>query len=387
MSLKLLNLQGKAENYQLNGTPVVPPAQPVFNRKVLSAAHVVNDPTQAIIPAEQVAIDWESTLAYRRYLASLGLGIAEAMDTAQRGMGLDWSNALELIRLTQQEIGTVPIYHGVGTDHLPVEKVKSLDEVLAAYLLQLDAVQQVGGRAIIMASRALAAHARSAEDYIAVYEKVLAHADHPVILHWLGEMFDPSLSGYWGVKVTDPASFAVARDVCLTVMNQQPQKVAGIKISLLDKQYEIDLRRRLPKGVEMYTGDDFNYPELILGDEQGYSHALLGIFDAVAPVASAALHALNQGEIQRYQQLLGNTLELSRCIFEAPTRFYKTGVVFLAWLNGHQTHFTMLGGQQAMRSLPHLCQVFRLADQAGVLQNPALAEQRMRQLLQVYGVN
>jgi hypothetical protein len=155
----------------------------------------------------------------------------------------------------------------------------------------------------------------------------------------------------------------------------------------LDKQYEIDLRRRLPKGVEMYTGDDFNYPELILGDEQGYSHALLGIFDAVAPVASAALHALNQGEIQRYQQLLGNTLELSRCIFEAPTRFYKTGVVFLAWLNGHQTHFTMLGGQQAMRSLPHLCQVFRLADQAGVLQNPALAEQRMRQLLQVYGVN
>ena len=386
MGLRLLDASGNLSNYSLSGEPVSVPVQPQFNRIALSAAHVVCDPMQAHVPAEEAVIDWEATLAYRRYLASLGLGIAEAMDTAQRGMGLDWNNALELIRLTQQEIGNVPVYHGVGTDHLNIAEVNSLDDVLAGYLMQLEAVQSLGGRAIMMASRALAAQARSADDYLTVYEQVLAQADQPVILHWLGEMFDPALSGYWGQRVSDYASFAQARDVCLEVIRRQPEKVAGIKVSLLDKAYEIDMRRLLPEGVEMYTGDDFNYPELIAGDEQGYSHALLGIFDAVAPAASAALHALNQGEPEQYHSILGNTLELSRCIFEAPTRFYKTGVVFLAWLNGHQSHFTMLGGQQSARSLSHFCQVFRLADQAGVLQQPELAEWRMGQLLRVYGV-
>jgi hypothetical protein len=354
-----------------------------FNRIVFSAAHVVADPFADADVSAGGAIDWEATLAYRRYLARLGLGIAEAMDTAQRGMGLDWPDALQLIRRTREALaGTdVPVFNGCGTDHLDPAEVRTLDDVVDAYLEQVDAIQAAGGRLILMASRALARVARTPEDYLAVYRRVLARAEQPVVLHWLGDMFDPALEDYWGTSDLD-----AARDVALAVIAESTRKVDGIKISLLDKAREIDMRRRLPAGVKMYTGDDFNYPELIAGDAQGHSHALLGIFDAIAPAASAALVELAQGRRERFLEILAPTVPLSRRIFGAPTRFYKTGVVFLAYLNGHQPHFVMLGGHQAMRALPYFVDVFKLADAAGLLRDPELAALRMKRLLQLYGV-
>ncbi|MDE2398060.1 MAG: dihydrodipicolinate synthase family protein [Burkholderiales bacterium] len=383
-TLLLPTPDGHTESYRLVGTPWVGvrPARP-FNRVVFSAAHVVADPLAEGDPAAGGAIDWDATLAYRRHLAELGMGIAEAMDTAQRGMGLDWPQALELIRRTREALaGTgVPVFNGCGTDHLDPAEVSTLDEVVDAYLHQVDAIQAAGGRLILMASRALARVARTPDDYLAVYRRVLAQAQAPVVLHWLGDMFDPQLAGYWGTNNLD-----AARDVALGVIAESTAQVDGIKISLLDKEREIDMRRRLPSGVKMYTGDDFNYPELIAGDEQGYSHALLGIFDAIAPAASAALGELALGRRERFLEILAPTVPLSRRIFGAPTRFYKTGVVFLAYLNGHQKHFVMLGGQQAMRSLPYFVDVFKLADAAGLLQDPDRAVQRMKRLLQLHGV-
>ena len=376
---------GRTVRYSLQGTPwsAVAPTVP-FNRVVFSAAHVVANPFSAQEPSSGGAIDWDATIAYRRYLANLGLGIAEAMDTAQRGMGLSWTDSLALIKHTQEALSDtqVPIFSGCGTDHLDIANVKSIDDVIDAYLEQAEAIQQVGGRLILMASRALAKVARTPDDYLAVYRRVLARADAPVVLHWLGDMFDPELKGYWGVD-----DLTMARDVALRVIEESSSKVDGIKISLLDKQREIDMRRRLPMGVKMYTGDDFNYPELIAGDEQGFSHALLGIFDAIAPAASHALSALASGDQKRFLQILAPTVPLSRRIFGAPTRFYKTGVVFLAYLNGHQNHMTMLAGHQAMRPLPYFVDVFRLADAAGLLRDPVLAVQRMRRLLALYGVD
>ena len=362
--------------------PVLPPTRP-FNRVVLSAAHVVADARADADPASASPIDWDATLAYRRHLARLGLGIAEAMDTAQRGMGLAWPQALELIRRTHDAVADagVPLFNGCGTDHLDPASCRTLDDVVAAYLEQMDAIQQAGGRLIVMASRALARVARSPEDYLSVYRRVLARAGQPVILHWLGDMFDPALAGYWGCSSLD-----AARDVALEVIREGGHRIDGIKISLLDEQREIDMRRRLPAGVRMYTGDDFNYPGLIAGDASGHSHALLGIFDAIAPAASHALAALAAGDVARYTRILAPTVPLSRRIFGAPTRFYKTGVVFLAWLNGHQDHFVMLGGQQAMRPLPYFADLFRLADAAGLLRDPGLAVARMRQWLAVHGV-
>jgi Protein of unknown function (DUF993) len=367
--------------YRLTGTPlpIMKPAAP-FNRIAFAAAHVVADPLSSADPSGPPAIDWEKTLAYRRYLLDQGFGIAEAMDTSQRGMGLDWPRALDLIRRSLADAGSRAemIYSGVGTDHL--SETRTLDDVVRAYLEQLHAVQKLNGRVILMASRALVRAAKTPEDYVQVYSRVLAEADNPVILHWLGEMFDPALKGYWG-----GGDFALTMETALAAITASVNKVDGIKISLLDDQKEVVMRRRLPASVKMYTGDDFNYPALIAGDAQGYSHALLGIFDAIAPAASAALAALAAGDTARYTALMEPTVPLSRLIFRAPTQYYKTGVVFLAWLNGHQDHFTMVGGQQSMRPLFDFCGIFKLADAAGLLRDPALAVSRMKQLLAIHG--
>jgi hypothetical protein len=329
-------------------------------------------------------VDWDATIAYREHLWSLGFGVAEAMDTAQRGMGLDWPLALELIKrstASAKSHGGALVASGAGTDHLPASGEFTLEDVTNAYLEQCEAIEAVGGRIILMASRALAATARHADDYAKVYATVLAQVQQPVILHWLGPMFDPALEGYWG-----SSSIPEATENCLNIIRSHREKIDGIKISLLDVQLEINMRRCLPPGVRMYTGDDFNYDRLILGDTQGYSDALLGIFDAVAPAASLALTALDAGDIRRYQQLLSPTVPLSRHIFAAPTKHYKTGVVFLAFLNGFQSHFRMIGGSESTRSTAHMCELFVLADQAGVLRDPEVALQRMRSFLLLAGV-
>ena len=357
----------------------------LFNRVAFSAAHVVADPLSEAEPWLTPAIDWDATIAYRRYLWSLALGVAEAMDTAQRGMGLDWPAALELIRRSTDAAGDYDgalVFSGAGTDHLDPAGRHSLDDVIRAYEEQIEAIERVGGRIILMASRVLVQAAQSPDDYARVYERVLGGTREPVILHWLGEMFDPALAGYWG-----SLDHLAAMDVCLGVIASRADKVDGIKISLLDKDKEIAMRRRLPAGIRMYTGDDFNYAELIGGDESGHSDALLGIFDAIAPAAAAALGALARGSLKEYHDILAPTVPLSRHIFRAPTRFYKTGVVFLAYLNGHQSHFRMVGGQESARSILHLTELFRLADTAGVLVDPDLATARMGAVLRVAGLD
>ncbi|HEV7320814.1 MAG TPA: dihydrodipicolinate synthase family protein [Ensifer sp.] len=381
MKIALPDTEGRLSDYALSGTPIAAaklgknPARVVY-----SAAHVVADPFTASDPSGRAAVDWERTMEFRRYLAGLGLGIAEAMDTAQRGMGLDWPGALELIRRTREELPDAVVANGCGTDHLDPATVTSIDDVRRAYLEQVEAIQKVGGRLILMASRALVRVAERPDDYVKVYSDVLAACDRPVILHWLGEMFDPQLAGYWGSKDFDPAMQAA-----LAVINANAAKVDGIKISLLDKEKEIVMRRRLPAGVRMYTGDDFNYPELIEGDSEGFSHALLGIFDPLAPAAAYAVERLGEGDRAAFRATLDPTVPLARLIFRAPTQYYKTGVVFLAWLNGFQDHFVMLNGAQAMRPLPYFVELFRLADQCGLLRDPALAVDRMRKLLALYG--
>jgi hypothetical protein len=362
--------------------PVVP-ADPPKSRVAYAAAHVVADPLADVDPTSEAAIDWDATLAFRRHLWSLGLSVAEAMDTAQRGMGLDWVASKELIRRSMEEAHAedAGIACGAGTDHLEVSSSTTLEDVVAAYEEQCDFVEGVGGRIILMASRALAAVAGSPEDYASAYGQILSQVSQPVILHWLGEMFDPALSGYWGHKDLDRAT-----DVCLGIMREHSSKVDGIKLSLLDEEREVEMRRRLPEGVRMYTGDDFNYPGLILGDDEGYSDALLGIFDAIAPAASAALAALEDGNEDRYEELLAPTVPLSRHIFKEPTRLYKTGVVFLAYLNGHQSHFKMVGGMESARSVVHLAELFVLANEAGLLVEPDLATERMRRVLGVAGM-
>jgi hypothetical protein len=355
-----------------------------FTRVALAAAHVVADPLAEADPWLEARLDWDATIAYRRHLWELGLGVAEAMDTAQRGMGLDWPTSLELIRRSIAAAKDMPgalLYSGAGTDHLPPGP-QPLERVVAAYEEQIGAIEAAGGRIILMASRALAAAARAAEDYARVYDRILGQLRDKVIIHWLGDMFDPALGGYWGHADLDRAS-----DVMLDIIKRHQAKIDGIKISLLDKAREVTLRRRLPAGVRMYTGDDFNYAELIAGDGERHSDALLGIFDAIAPAASAALSALAAGEIDAFHDILAPTVPLSRHIFRAPTRFYKTGIVFMAYLNGHQRHFAMVGGQQSARSLGHLAELFRLADAAGLLVDPDLAATRMAALLRLYGID
>ncbi|MFD7322847.1 dihydrodipicolinate synthase family protein [Streptomyces sp. NPDC059875] len=365
--------------------PARPPASEggaLTSRTVFSAAHVVADPYADTTPDSPAAVDWDATLAFRRHLWAQGLGVAEAMDTAQRGMGLDWAGAAELIRRSAAEAKAVGgrIACGAGTDQLsgPADLVT----VRKAYEEQLALVEETGSQAILMASRALAAAAEGPDDYLDTYGHLLRQASEPVILHWLGPMFDPALDGYWGSADLDTAT-----DTFLEVIAAHPDKVDGIKVSLLDARREIDLRRRLPEGVRCYTGDDFHYPELIAGDEQGFSHALLGIFDPLGPLAAEAVRILDTGDVKGFREVLDPTVDLSRHLFRTPTRFYKTGVVFLAWLAGHQEHFTMVGGLQSARSLPHLARAYELADGLGLFPDPELAESRMKSLLTVYGVN
>jgi hypothetical protein len=360
-------------------------AAPPRSRIAFAAAHVVPDPLADNDPWLDATLDWEATLAYRRHLWGLGFSIAEAMDTAQRGMGLDWATTQEVIRRALAEARAVGaadrIACGAGTDHLAPRLGLTVDDVIAAYEEQCAFVEGAGGRIILMASRALAACAQGPDDYARVYSRILAQVSQPVIIHWLGDMFDSALAGYWGAGDLD-----AAMDSALRVIQDNAAKIDGVKISLLDDQREIAMRRRLPDGVRMYTGDDFNYPALIKGDEQGYSDALLGIFDAIAPAAAAALHALDAGDLARYDEILVPTVALSRHIFKAPTRFYKTGVVFMAYLNGHQAHFHMVGGQESARSVVHLAELFRLADRAGLLADPDLAAARMRHVLALAGI-
>ncbi|ARQ56212.1 UNVERIFIED_ORG: hypothetical protein GGE64_003912 [Rhizobium etli] len=382
-----LPLDGKIIPYTLTGTPIELKKRDAkaFPRIAFAAAHVVADPLADNDPWLTPAIDWERTLAFRHRLWDLGLGVAEAMDTAQRGMGLGWPEARDLIRRALSEAAgrkDALIACGAGTDHLIPGPEVTIDTILKAYEEQIETVEAAGGRIILMASRALAVTARSPDDYIRVYDRILRQVKEPVIIHWLGEMFDPALQGYWGND-----DHLKAMETCLEVIEANAGKVDGIKISLLSKEKEVAMRRRLPKGVRMYTGDDFNYAELIAGDEEGHSDALLGIFDAIAPAASAALDALGRKSNHEFFDLLEPTVPLSRHIFKAPTRFYKTGVVFLAYLNGLQDHFTMVGGQQSTRSLTHLAELFRLADKARVLADPELAAARMRQVLAVHGVH
>ncbi|WPP29944.1 dihydrodipicolinate synthase family protein [Streptomyces sp. CL7] len=381
-TLHLPDANGTLRAYEPRTEPLaLAPGAPFTSRTVFSAAHVVADPYADTTPDSPAAVDWDATLAFRRHLWAHGLGVAEAMDTAQRGMGLDWAGAAELIRRSAAEAKAAGgrIACGVGTDQLTGGPA-TLAEVRAAYEEQLAVVEESGVQAILMASRALAATARGPEDYLEVYGHLLRQSAEPVILHWLGPMFDPALEGYWGSADLDTAT-----DTFLDVIAAHPDKVDGIKVSLLDARREMDLRRRLPKGVRCYTGDDFHYPELIAGDEQGFSHALLGIFDPLGPLAAQAVRVLDTGDTDGFRALLDPTVELSRHLFQAPTRFYKTGVVFLAWLAGHQTHFTMVGGLQSARSLPHLARAYELADRLGLFPDPKLAEDRMRTLLHLYG--
>ncbi|MER6075511.1 dihydrodipicolinate synthase family protein [Streptomyces sp. NPDC001817] len=382
MTIRLPSADGGLRTYEPRTEPLsVSPGTPFTSRTVFSAAHVVADPYADVSPDSAAAVDWDATLAFRRHLWSHGLGVAEAMDTAQRGMGLDWAGAAELIRRSAAEARSVGgrIACGVGTDQITGG---TLAEVRAAYEEQLAVVEESGAQAILMASRALAATARGPEDYLETYGHLLRQSAEPVILHWLGPMFDPALEGYWGSAGLDAAT-----ETFLEVIAAHPDKVDGIKVSLLDAGRETDLRRRLPRGVRCYTGDDFHYPELIAGDDQGFSHALLGIFDPLGPLAAEAVRVLDTGDTGGFRALLDPTVELSRHLFQAPTRFYKTGVVFLAWLAGHQAHFTMVGGLQSARSLPHLARAYELADSLGLFPDPKLAEERMKNLLALYGVN
>ena len=384
LSLDLPTAGGRLETFRMSAPRDFPDrVSGSLNRVALAAAHVVADPLAEADPWLQAAPDWDRTIAFREHLWDLGLGVAEAMDTAQRGMGLDWPMALELIRRSvaaARARGAV-VFSGAGTDHLDPAEVRSIDDVIRAYEEQFAAIEAVGGRIILMASRALARVAKSPDDYVKVYGRILAQAKEPVIIHWLGEMFDPALAGYWG-----GGAFADTLETAVGVINANAAKVDGVKISLLDKDKEIAMRRRLAQGVRMYTGDDFNYPELIAGDGHGYSDALLGIFDAIAPAAASALAALAGDDHEAFHTILAPTVPLSRHIFRAPTRFYKTGVVFMAYLNGHQNHFTMVGGQESARSTLHLAELFRLADRAGLLRDPERAAERMRAVMRVRGV-
>jgi hypothetical protein len=376
---------GRLESFRLGPpSPFPDRATGSFNRVAYAAAHVVGDPFAAGNPWLDAAVDWDATIAFRQHLWNLGFAVAEAMDTAQRGMGLDWPNALELIRRSTaaaRSAGHRRIASGVGTDHLDPAEARDLDDVIRAYEEQIEAVEAAGSPVILMASRALARVARSPDDYIRVYDRLLGQISEPVIIHWLGEAFDPQLAGYWG-----SSDFYAAMATALDVIRTHTDKVDGIKISMLDRALEIEMRRQLPASVRMYTGDDYNFAELILGEAGRHSDALLGIFDAIAPAASAALVKLGAGDATGFSDTLDPMVPLSRLIFAPPTRFYKTGLNFLAWLNGHQNHFVMVGGQQSARSILHLAEVLRLASAAGLIVDPEGAAARMRSLLAVHGV-
>jgi len=384
LAIDLPRADRSIETFRLSGPGNFPTrAKGKLSRIAFAAAHVVSDAKADNDPWLDCTIDWDKTIAFREHLWGLGLGVAEAMDTAQRGMGVDWPTSLELIRrsVAAAKACNGRVFSGCGTDQLEPKDAKSLDDVIRAYEEQVEATEAMGGRIVLMASRALARVARSPDDYAKVYDRILNGVREPVIIHWLGDMFDPALAGYWGSSDVD-----AAMDTAVAVINGHASKVDGLKISLLDKNKEIAMRRRLKQGVLMYTGDDFNYAELIAGDGKGHSHALLGIFDSIAPAACAALTALAANDTKTFHEILAPTIPLSRHIFKRPTRFYKTGVTFMAYLNGHQDHFTMVGGQESVRSTVHLADIFRLADKAGLLRDPEFAAARMRRVLAVRGI-
>lgn len=357
------------------------PTQPLSTRIAFAAAHVVADPRGENVPGSAAAVDWDATLAFRAHLFSYGFGVAEAMDTAQRGMGMDWQSTKELVSRTTALAKTsgARVAAGAGTDHLPAQA--SLDDVVRGYEEQLEFVEGSGAQAIVMASRQLAASATGEEDYRIVYERLLKQVDRPVILHWLGTAFDPALAGYWGSSDIDAAT-----QHFLDLVGDHANKVDGVKVSLLDADHEKRLRAALPPGVRLYTGDDFNYPELIRGDGTHYSDALLGIFAGIAPAASTALQALDADDVETYDSVFASTLPLARQVFAVPTYYYKCGIAFLSWLSGHQPGFTMIGGIQSARSAVHLAQVYRLADEAQLFPDPDLAARRVVRFLSVNGL-
>lgn len=385
--LTLPSYDGTLAPYALQGTPLIPRAPRVaLTRTAFAAAHVISDPLAERSPWDtRPAVDWDATLAFRVGLWDQGLGLAEAMDTAQRGMGVDWATARELITRTMRAAKAHPLAPrvacGAGTDHVALADLRDAAAIMAAYETQAEVIETAGGQLILMASRAFTAIGADQATYHTVYRRLIDGARDPVVLHWLGDMFDPALAGYWGSH-----DVATASDFVLRLIAENPANVDGIKISLLDQAHEEAFRARLPKGVRLYTGDDFNYADLIAGDGAHYSHALLGIFAAIAPAASQALEALALGDMATYHRLLAPTVPLSREIFKAPTRFYKAGIAFLSWLNGTQRHFIMPAGLQSSREITHYAQVFRLADQAGLLTKPDLAEQRMATLLALHGL-
>jgi Protein of unknown function (DUF993) len=388
MRLLLPTDSGTIEPYTLTGEPLIARAPKVqFTRTAFAAAHVVSDPLKERSPWDgRPAVDWDATLGFRRNLWDQGLGLAEAMDTAQRGMGVDWATAKELIERTMREAQAHPLKPrvacGAGTDHIALADLHDADAIIAAYETQMAAIEAAGGQITIMASRAFTAISANEAVYRKVYRRLIDQAKNPIILHWLGDMFDPTLKGYWG-----STDVSIATDFVLNLINENPSKVDGIKISLLDEAHEASFRARLPKNVRLYTGDDFNYAPLIEGDGQHYSHALLGIFAAIAPAASQALEALALRDNAKFRALLAPTVPLSREIFCAPTRYYKAGIAFLSWLNGLQKHFIMPAGFQSSRDITHYANVFRLADQADLLAKPDLAIERMQTLLALHGVS
>ena len=358
------------------------PAGPLRSRRAFAAVHVVADPRAENTPASGANIDWDTTIAFRRHIWSWGLAVADAMDTAQRGMGLDWPKTSDLIVRSLQEAKAEggDIACGANTDQLP-EGPATMERIVDAYHEQIDLIEGNGGQPVVMASRHLAAAASSPDDYRQVYSEVLGQVSNKAIVHWLGNMFDPALAGYWGSKDLDEAS-----DGFLAVLEENVAKIDGVKLSLLDREREIELRRRLPEGVRMYTGDDFDYPTTIKGDGDRHSDAFLGAFDLIAPAASAAIQALDNGEAEQFDKILAPTLPLSRHVFSHPTYYYKTGVVFMAYLSGHQDHFRMVNGLESARSIVHLSRQLVLADQAGLLPDPDLAAHRMRLILELAGI-
>ena len=357
---------------------------PPRSRLPYAAVHVVADAMADTSPIGPAAIDWERTLAFRRHIWSYGLGVAEAMDTAQRGMGLDWEASKQLIRRSVAEAKAVGgrIVCGAQTDQLASGSARDLRDVEAAYEEQCEFVEAQGGQVVLMASRELARIAHGPEDYARVYDRVLSQLEQPALIHWLGEVFDPALAGYWGHADLDSAMA-----VCLEIITAHKEKIEGLKLSLLDQKREIGMRARLPEGVRMFTGDDFDYPTTIAGDGERHSDALLGAFDMIAPAASAALLALDAGDENRFNAILEPTVHLSRHVFGTPTFYYKTGVVFMAYLNGHQDHFKMVGGLESGRSAVHLAKLFVLADKAGLLRDAELAVDRMRPVMAIAGVS
>ena len=368
------------QRYTTHPPRLLPQGRPPFNRLALAATHVVADPL-----SDRPAIDWDATIDHRLYLWSLGLGVAEATDAAQRGAGLDWPTSLELIR---RSIAAAPpgaaLYCGASTDHLPPNAPiapNSVNQILGAYEAQCGSIEKLGGRIVLLASRALVACARGPDDYKRIYGRILEQTRDPVLLHWPGELFDPTLATYWGHTSVDEALAT-----CLDIANANAAKIDGIAFALLDPAREIALRRHLPRGVRLYTGDELNFPDLIAGDDDAYSHAMLGILGVIAPAAASALACLQRDDTGSYFDILEPTLPLARHLLRPPAGTYRTGITFMAYLNGHQSHFTMVAGQQSARSLPYLAETFRLADAAGLLRDPDDATIRMARVLAVHGI-